>query len=275
MQQLYERIQEGEIGDIMLMRGYRMHGPVASFASTPKPEGITDLMYQISRFHSFLWASGGSYSDYLIHHIDHCCWMKNAWPVKVQALGGRHYKHSPEGVPYVDQNFDTYSAEYIFEDGARFIMDGRCMTGCNDIYSSYAQGTKGMAIIAKHGDIGDPSATFTGQNPTRKNMIWQSEVPRDQRDAYQNEWNTLVDVILDDVPYNEVERGVKSSLVTSMGRRAAHCGQEITFDDMLNSDHEYAPGVAEFTFESEAPLVADAEGFYPKPMPGLTRMREY
>ncbi len=275
MQQLYERIQEGEIGDIMLMRGYRMHGPVGSFASTPKPDGANELLWQISRFHSFLWASGGSYSDFLIHHIDHCCWMKNDWPIKVQALGGRHYKNSPEGVPYVDQNFDTYTAEYIFADGARFIMDGRCMTGCNDIYSSYAHGTKGMAIIAKHGDIGDPSSTFTGQNPTRKNMIWQSEVSRDQRDPYQNEWNTLVDVILDDVPYNEVERGVKSSLVTSMGRRAAHCGQEITFDDMMNSDHEYAPGVAEFTMESEAPLVADANGAYAKPMPGLTRMREY
>ncbi len=275
MQQLYERIQGGEIGDIMLMRGYRMHGPVGSFASPRKPEGITDLMYQISRFHSFLWASGGSYSDFLIHHIDHCCWMKNAWPIKVQSLGGRHYKNSPEGEPYVDQNFDTYSAEYIFEDGARFIMDGRCMTGCNDIYSSYAHGTKGMAIIAKNGDIGDPSSTFTGQNPTRKNMIWQSNVSRDERDPYQNEWNTLVDKILKDAPHNEVERGVKSSLVTSMGRAAAHSGQEITFEDMLNSDHEYAPGVDKFTFESEAPLVADANGAYPKPMPGLTRKREY
>lgn len=275
MQQLHERVQNGEIGDIMLMRGYRMHGPVGSFASTRKPGNMTDLMYQISRFHSFLWASGGSYSDFLIHHIDHCCWMKNAWPIKVQALGGRHYKNSPEGQPYVDQNFDTYSAEYIFEDGARFIMDGRCMTGCNDIYSSYAHGTKGMAIIAKHGDIGDPSSTFTGQNPTRKNMIWQSKISRDERDPYQNEWNTLVDAILKDTPYNEVVRGVKSSLVTSMGRAAAHSGQEITFEDMLNSDHEYAPGVDKFTMNSDAPLMPDSDGKYAIPMPGLTRKREY
>ena len=27
--------------------------------------------------------------------------------VKAQALGGRHYKTSPEGVAYVDQNFDV------------------------------------------------------------------------------------------------------------------------------------------------------------------------
>ena len=56
--------------------------------------------------------------------------MKNAWPVKAQALGGRHYRYSPEGKLYVDQNFDTYSVEYTFADGAKLFMDGRCMAGC-------------------------------------------------------------------------------------------------------------------------------------------------
>ena len=42
-------------------------------------------MYQIRKFHGFLWASGGCYSDFLIHNIDECCWMKQGWPV--QAAG--------------------------------------------------------------------------------------------------------------------------------------------------------------------------------------------
>ena len=33
-----------------------------------------------------------------------------------------------------------------------------------------------------------------------------------------------------DKPYNEVKRGVEASLVTSMGRMAAHTGQIITRD---------------------------------------------
>ena len=28
----------------------------------------SELMWQIQRFHSFLWASGGVFSDYYIHH---------------------------------------------------------------------------------------------------------------------------------------------------------------------------------------------------------------
>ncbi len=275
MQALHKRVSDGEIGDIILMRGYRMHGPVGSFASPKKPEGTTELMYQIRRFHSFLWASGGSYSDFLIHHIDHCCWMKNSWPVKVQALGGRHYKNSPEGEPYIDQNFDTYTAEYIFKDGARFIMDGRCMVGCNDIYSSYAHGTKGSAIIAKNGDFGSPSMLFKGQNQNRANMIAEFKDVPGEESPYRNEWNTLVDAIVNDTPYNEVKRGVEASVVTSMGRMAAHTGQEITFDDFMNSDHEYAPGVDQFTENSPAPVMPDKNGKYPQPMPGIVTKREY
>src|SRR5207245_5535765 len=56
----------------------------------------SELLWQIQRFHSFLWASGGCFSDFYIHIIDHCCWMKNAWPVKAQALGGRHNRRNYE-----------------------------------------------------------------------------------------------------------------------------------------------------------------------------------
>jgi len=108
MEELAKRVHDGEIGDIILQRGYRMHGPVGFFQSLPKPAEANELLYQVRRFHSFLWASGGNYSDFYIHIIDHLGWMKNSWPVKAQALGGRHYRQSPEGVTYVDQNFDVY-----------------------------------------------------------------------------------------------------------------------------------------------------------------------
>ena len=176
LQELAKRIQDGEIGDIIMMRGYRMHGPVGSAFQTKWPGNPSELLWQIKNFHGFLWASGGCYSDFYIHVIDHLCWMKNAWPVKVQAVGGRHYKQNADGLPYVDQNFDAYSAEYIFADGARMIMDGRCMNGCNDIYNSYAHGSKGSAIVSKSGDCGAPSMIFKGQNPQRSNMLWTSKV---------------------------------------------------------------------------------------------------
>ena len=73
----------------------------------------------------------------------------------------------------------------------------------------------------------------------------------------------------------EVEYGVKGSLVTSMGRMAAHTGQEITYEQILNSDHEMAPDVDKMTVDSPAPLLPDANGRYPVPQPGIVTDREY
>jgi predicted dehydrogenase len=275
MQELFQRIQNGEIGDPILLRGYRMHGPVGHAFQTKWPGDPNELLWQIKHFHAFLWASGGCYSDFYIHHVDHLCWLKDAWPVKAQALGGRHYKTNPEGEPYVDQNFDTYSVEYTFGDGAKMYMDGRCVNGCNDIYSSYVHGSKGMAIAAKANDCGAPSMIFKGQNMQHSNLLWTSKVAEGEEDPYLNEWNDLMDAIRNNKPYNEAERGVKASLVSSMGRMAAHTGQEITYEDILNCEHEFAPNVDKLTMTSAAPLVAGKDGKYPIPMPGITKKREY
>lgn len=275
LQELHKRVQEGEIGDVMLMRGYRMHGPVASAFSKKWPGTPSELLWQISRFHSFIWASGGCFSDFYIHHIDHLCWMKNAWPVKAQALGGRHYRTDPSGEPWVDQNFDSYAVEYTFEDGTKFYMDGRCNAGANSMYFSHVHGTKGMAVAARTGDYSGPSSIHTGQQPSRESAVWQSKVPPAENDPYLNEWNDLMTAIREDKPYNEVPFGVQASVVTSMGRMAAHTGQEITYDQMLNHPHEYAPGIDKWTKDSAPPVTADKDGKYPVPMPGVKNDREF
>ena len=153
-------------------------------------------------------------------------------------------------------------------------FDGRTIPGCEQIYSSYLQGTRGSGIASKAGDCGQPSSLYASQDLTTK-MLWESKVKPDEQDPYQNEWNDLIDAIRDDKPYNEVQRGVEASLVSSMGRMAAHTGREVTYDQMLNSDFEMSPNTDKFTMDSAAPLVADAEGRYPVPQPGIVTSREY
>lgn len=266
LQELHQRIMDNEIGDIVAMRGYRM-GPstLATFKSTPKPAGIGDVEYQIRRFHSFLWAGGGAFSDYNIHIIDHLCWMKNAWPTKAFAVGGRHYKFDDKGQPYVDQNFDTYDVEYTFPDGTVFNFQGRCIDNTAIKYASYIHGTNGYAIASKSGDCGAPSSIYRGLTDNPEKRIWQST---DKSVPYLNEWNDLMDAIVNDKPYNEVERGVQASVVTSMGRMSAHTGLEITYDQMLNSQHAFAPDIDTLTLDAKGPLPADEDGRYPQPEPG-------
>jgi hypothetical protein len=84
-----------------------------------------------------------------------------------------------------------------------------------------------------------------------------------------------MDAIRKNQPYNEVDRGVNVSLISSMGRMAAHTGQEITYEDMLNCEHEMAPGIDKLTMDSPAPLKPNSEGRYPIPQPGIVKDREY
>jgi len=266
--ELFDRLKAGQIGDLVLLRAYRMAGRTAMEASPRKPDGISELLYQIKRFHSFLWASGGCYSDFLIHNIDECCWMKDAWPVQAKGTGGRHYRGKN-----VDQNFDIYSIEYTFPDGAKLLLEGRTIPGCYQEFASYAHGTKGSAIISSSGHSPAHCKLFKGQNFSSKDMIWR--FPSEEPDPYQLEWDHLVEAIRKDRPYNEAKRGAEASLVTAMGRMSAHTGQLVTFDQMLNHEHELAPGLDELTMASAAPLLSDSDGKYPVPRPGITRKREF
>ena len=132
---------------------------------------------------------------------------------------------TPQGTPCVDQNFDSYSVEYTFADGAKLIADGRCIAGCDQIL---------LQLRARHQRRGDrlqgrrlraALEHLQGPMPERSKMTWESKVTPDQNNPYPNEWNDLVDAIRNDKPYNEVERGVQASLVSSLGRKAAHTGQ--------------------------------------------------
>ena len=276
LQQLYERVSDGAIGDITAMRVYRMTGPVGSAFCGPCPEGTSELEWQLRNFHAFLWASGGAVNDFYIHVVDHCCWLKGAWPVKAQGIGGRHYRLTKDGKPAVDQNFDSYAVEYTYDDGTKLFMDGRCMSGAANFYSSFLHGTKGSAVASKHGDCGPPSTIYKGQKEDSAMKLWESEAPRDQANPFQNEWNDLVDAIRADRPFNEVRYGVEASLVCSLGRKAAHTAQEITYEDMLNDDREYAPDCDKWTdLNSPAPVQPDADGNYPIPMPGVKKNDEY
>jgi len=267
--ELFDRIRGGQIGDIITLRAYRMHGPAGSFYSGPKPDGISHLMYQIRRFHSFIWASGGCFSDFYIHNIDECCWMKDDWPIRAKGIGGRHYRGDA-----VDQNFDNYSVEYTFRDGSKLFLYGRCMDGCQNEFASYAHGSRGAAVISSKSHTPAHSRILKNQDfDSRDNIAWAYPLP--EANPYQLEWDHLIDAIRNDKFHNEVKRGVEASLVTSMGRMSAHTGQIITYDQILNSEHEMAPTVGQFTEKSDAPLMPGPDGKYPVPQPGIVTDREY
>jgi len=85
----------------------------------------------------------------------------------------------------------------------------------------------------------------------------------------------LISAIREDRPHNEAKRGVDASVASSLGRMAAHTGQELTWDDMLNCEHAFAPDADKFKMDSPPPVASDKDGRYPVPQPGILKDREY
>jgi predicted dehydrogenase len=257
--ELLDRIQGGQIGDITYMKTYRLVGP-AGF-SGPKPEGMSELLYQIQRYLSFMWASGGLIHDYTSHNIDECCWMKGSWPVRAQGSGGRCFRQDE-----VDQNFDHHTVEYTFADGTNLFLQARNIVGCYGEFASYAHGSKGSAVISTYMHTPAKCRIYKGHNFVNDQLAWA--FPQPEPNPYQMEWDDLLEAIRKDKPFNEAKRGAEASLVQIMGRMAVHMGRVVTWDEALNDKNEFAPDLDKLTMESPAPLPADAQGKYPLPEPG-------
>ncbi|MGA1101841.1 MAG: Gfo/Idh/MocA family protein [Opitutales bacterium] len=269
--ELKDRIDNGELGELLYLKAVRMQGRLIGWdkrKQATKDKDISDLLYQIKNFHGFLWLSGGVYSDFNIHNIDECCWMKGMWPVKAMGLGGRHYRGDE-----IDQNLDSYSVEYTFPDDTKLYFQGRSMNKCYQEFASHANGTKGYALISGPGGHTSQARIHKGQGP-KSELAWMFGTegggrPRREKSAYVDEWDHLLDAIVNDKPYNEVERGVAASVVTSMGRMASHVGREVTYDEMLNCSHDFCAGIDDIVDgDSPSPLLANADGSYAIPQPG-------
>jgi predicted dehydrogenase len=256
LEEAIQQIHDGRIGEVITAWAYREHGPVGV---GDKPANGKELAYQIANYSCFTWLNGSFIVDWLIHNIDVCCWVKNAWPVSVQGMGGRQVRKD------ADQLFDHYGAEYSFPDGTRLYAQGRHQANCWEFFGDVIHGTKGSAVLGE--GITNPRL-YQGHLQTPEKQIWQYQGK--PSNPYQVEHDLLFDAIRNDKPYNETERCAKSCMTAIMGRMACESGKMITWDEAIASNLELAPGLDQLTWESKAPVVPDANGRYPIAMPGQT-----
>jgi myo-inositol 2-dehydrogenase / D-chiro-inositol 1-dehydrogenase len=260
-EEVVRRLHEGAIGDITMLRTYRMHGPVGFH---PRQAGESELAHQIRNYSCFNWLNASFFVDWLIHNIDVCCWAKDAWPVSVQGQGARVARTDP------DQMLDQYFVEYTFPDGAKLFAQGRHVTGCWDVFSDFAHGTKGSALLMESLAAARPRI-YKGQSQASTDLVWRYQGPA--VDPYQREHDLLFDAIRNDKPYNETERAAKACLVSIMGRMAAESGLVITYDEALASNLELAPHLEQLiSLDAPPPLAPDSAGKYPVPVPGRTKV---
>ena len=116
-----------------------------------------------------------------------------------------------------------------------------------------AHGTKGTA---------NPSGTIEGENAWR----FSAKSPG----GHQQEQHDLIEALMRGEIYNEGEYGAKSTFTAILGREACYSGKIVKWDELMANGKNLAPGIDDFTMDSDVPLSArpDEDGKYPVPAPG-------
>jgi predicted dehydrogenase len=258
-QELIKKIRDGALGDLQLIRAYRMHR-VGGMG--PKPAGQDELLWQIRNFTRFFWVSGGLFAEMNIHQIDEICWLKDAWPATAHGIGGRMANSPDHG-----QGFDSISIEWTFPDGTKATDGVRWVGGhSHNEFATFAHGTKCAAQFSGNIHAGT-TRIFKDQRTTDENVVW--EAPKEEIGPWDAEWNVLLDSIRNDKPQNEVKRAAYSNFADLMGRAAVHSGKLITWDEMVNSEFQFVENIDDMDYDTPPPVLPDADGRYPVPVPGV------
>ncbi len=242
----FKRVLGGQIGEIRAIYATYYTGPVKPMppASSRQP-GVTDLEWQLRNWYNFVWLCGDSLVEQAVHSVDKIAWMmQDVPPLKAVAVGGRQIPANGGNI------YDHFEVNYEYAHGVRAFMGCRQQTGCYSATNDYHIGTKGIGTIGVHGgepDIaGETAWRYTGPKP---NM-------------YQVEHNELFASIRAGDPINNGDRMCTSTLMALMGRMAAYSGQEITWDQALNSQESLFPENLAWDMRLPSPPMA---------LPGITR----
>ncbi len=247
-----KRIQDGQIGDVTSARafwnGSRPWQKKRSDLEKQYGRKLTEMEYQLRNWYYFTWLCGDHIAEQHIHNLDVINWVKNAYPVKARAMGGREITNSPDD----GEIYDHFACQFEYADGSIMFSECRQQPGCWSSVSEHVVGTKGRANVGRHEITGADAWRYKGGG----------------KDAYQQEHDALFAAIRDNKDFNEAVNGAMSTMTAILGRMAAYSGKEIEWQAALNSKIELVP--KELGWDKPAPVSPGADGYYPRAIPGRT-----
>jgi myo-inositol 2-dehydrogenase / D-chiro-inositol 1-dehydrogenase len=246
IQAAFEQIQKGAIGDIVAYYGTYYTSPVKPMPpESARPAGMSDVEWQIQNWYNFVWTCGDGLVEQAVHTVDKVAWaFGDNPPVSCVAVGGRQ-------IPAHGGNiFDHMEVNYLYPNNVRAFVGQRQIEGCYNENSDYIAGTKGVATIGR-----GPLPRIEGQTK------WTFEGVKN--DMYQAEHDVLFASIRQGKPINDGQRMATSTMLAIMGRMAAYTGQQVTWDQALNSKERLFPEKLEWGMSLPV---------QPMPRPGITKL---
>lgn len=257
-QALIRKIRDGAMGSIPYIRAVRANAALR--LASPCPADQNELLWQIRNKWHFFWTASGQMIEWAIHQIDEICWIKDAWPVSAKGLCGRF-----PGVTDYGQDLHTYAIDYTFADGTHASLHSSFGDRMNREFQTQIFGGKCAGHFSGPGHAAN-SCLYKDHRIHHQNIAWKPE--REKRNPWQAEWDVLIAKIRKNENHNETKRALYSNLAGILGRTACHTGQLVTWDQLMGSDFAFCDSVDTMDESTPAPVMADANGQYPVPVPG-------
>ncbi len=241
IQDAVQQVRDGALGRLVSHYSTYYTNPVKPMPpESERPAGMSDTEWQIRNWYNFVWVGGDSLVEQAVHNADKIMWlMKDEPPASVVAIGGR-------AVPANGGNiFDHFSANYVWPNGYRVFLENRQSTGCYNGTLDYVMGTEGTLFLGQ----GQPRI----ETPDGK-VKWQFQ--GDEYDMYQREHDVLFASIRAGKPKNDDLNLATSTMLAMMGRDAAYSGQQLTWDQALNSPLSRVPKPVDWNGKHEVPGLA-------------------
>ena len=246
---LMDRVRKNDIGKIISGQVY-WNSPGVWVRK--RRNGQSEMEYQMRNWYYFNWLCGDHILEQHIHNIDVANWILNEYPVSANGMGGREVR---KGLDH-GQIFDHHYVEFNYSSGAVISSQCRHQPGTNRNVSERFQGTNGSVSFKKNKII-----------DLNGNEIYSYKQKGD-KSPYQIEHDKLFKSIRDGNVINDGEYGAKSTLTAIMGRMATYTGQEIKWNQIMESDQNLVPDNLDWS--STPPVIPNSEGKYPIPIPGVT-----
>jgi predicted dehydrogenase len=210
------------------------------------------MEYQMRNWYYFNWLCGDHIVEQHIHNIDVSNWVKQAHPVRAQGQGGRLVRNGPDH----GQIYDHHFVEYEYADGSRMLSQCRHMEDCMNRVSEAFHGTNGVAP--------EPGIIVSSTGAT----LFRHR-DGDDPNPYQVEHDELFAAIAaGEYRFEDADNGAIATFTAILGRMATYSGQALEWDEALNSQISLMP--ERFAWDADPPVMPDAQGRYPVPIPGRT-----
>lgn len=231
-QAVYQQIHDGAVGRISSVQCSYDTGALWHRGENPE---WTEMETQLRNWLYYTWCSGDHVAEQAIHNLDKMIWaFGDRPPQSVRAQGGRIVRTDPK----FGNVYDHFSAVFDFGENQRGFFSCRQWAGAHRKVSDHVYGDLGTAHT-------QPSKPYVEDLEGKK--IWRWRAPEGMvDDMYQNEHDAMFASIREGKPIHNGDVMCRATLLALMVRMSAYTGQEISWNQALESKEDLTPKALAF-----------------------------